>query len=408
MLDDFLVRALLAGIGLALVTGPAGCFVVWRHLAYFGETIAHSALLGVVLALVLRVDLVIGIFASACAVTLLMFYLQRRGTLPADTVLGLLAHGGLAVGLVTLAFFPHIRIDLQALLFGDILAVSRTDLAVIWGGGALVLAVLGRIWRPLLAATVNPDLATVAGLQPERTRLIFGLLMAAVIAGAIKIVGILLIVALLVIPPATARRFASSPEQMAVAAALAGVIAIAGGTVRLGSARHAVRPVDRRGRPAAVHGDPHPSPEGVTHRRLSPSPSRLAARPVGIDIAQRAASLPQHSEGLRSVRHLVRFPERSGLPKRTAVRFLRIDPRDELRDPARGFLGFNRQNSQRRERSSAPLDHAGLHVSGIDQAGGNTGREGPIEPMDQIGVGGPRLRGAPQPGRGEPGVAAAE
>ena len=229
MLDDFLVRALLAGIGLALVTGPAGCFVVWRHLAYFGETIAHSALLGVVLALVLRVDLVIGIFASACAVTLLMFYLQRRGTLPADTVLGLLAHGGLAVGLVTLAFFPHIRIDLQALLFGDILAVSRTDLAVIWGGGALVLVVLGRIWRPLLAATVNPDLATVAGLQPERTRLIFGLLMAAVIAGAIKIVGILLIVALLVIPPATARRFASSPEQMAVAAALAGVIAIAGG-----------------------------------------------------------------------------------------------------------------------------------------------------------------------------------
>ena len=120
-----------------------------------------------------------------------MFYLQRRGTLPADTVLGLLAHGGLAVGLVTLAFFPHIRVDLQALLFGDILAVSRTDLAVIWGGGALVLVVLGRIWRPLLAATVNSDLATVAGLQPERTRLIFGLLMAAAaaLAGVIAIAG---------------------------------------------------------------------------------------------------------------------------------------------------------------------------------------------------------------------------
>ena len=107
--------------------------------------------------------------------------------------------------------------------------MSRTDLAIIWGGGALVLVVLGRIWRSLLAATVNVDLATVAGMHPERTRMIFGLLMAAVIAVAIKIVGILLIVALLVIPPATARRFASSPEQMAVAAALAGVIAIAGG-----------------------------------------------------------------------------------------------------------------------------------------------------------------------------------
>ena len=229
MLDDFLIRALLAGIGLALVTGPAGCFVVWRRLAYFGETIAHSALLGVVLALVLQVDLVLGIFVSACLVTLLMFYLQGRGTLPADTVLGLLAHGGLATGLVIMAFFPNIRIDLQALLFGDILAVSRTDLALIWGGGMLVLAVLARIWRPLLAATVNVDLATVAGLRPERTRLIFGLLMATVIAVAIKIVGILLIVALLVIPPATARRFAVNPEQMALLAAAAGVLAIAGG-----------------------------------------------------------------------------------------------------------------------------------------------------------------------------------
>ena len=229
MLDDFLVRALLAGIGLALVTGPAGCFVVWRHLAYFGETIAHSALLGVVLSLVLQVDLVAGIFVSSCLVTLLMFYLQRRGTLPADTVLGLLAHGGMATGLVVMAFFPNIRIDLQALLFGDILAVSRTDLALIWGGGALVLAVLGRIWRPLLAATVNADLATVAGLQPERTRLVFGFLTATVIAVAIKIVGILLIVALLVIPPATARRFAVNPEQMAALAAAAGVLAIAGG-----------------------------------------------------------------------------------------------------------------------------------------------------------------------------------
>ena len=229
MLDDFLVRALLAGIGLALVTGPAGCFVVWRHLAYFGETIAHSALLGVVLALALQIDLVLGIFVSACLVTLLMFVLQRRGTLPADTVLGLLAHGGLATGLVILAFFPNIRIDLQALLFGDILAVSRTDLALIWGGGALVLVVLGRIWRPLLAATVNVDLATVAGLQPERTRLVFGFLTATVIAVAIKIVGILLIVALLVIPPATARRFAANPEQMAALAAAAGVLAIAGG-----------------------------------------------------------------------------------------------------------------------------------------------------------------------------------
>ena len=229
MLDDFLTRALLAGIGLALVTGPAGCFVVWRRLAYFGETIAHSALLGVAFAILVDLHLVVGIFVSASAIVLVMFFLERRDTLPVDTLLGLLAHGGLALGLVILAFVPTVRFNLHGLLFGDILAVSRTDLAIVWGGGAVALAVLWWIWRPLLAATVNADLATVAGLRPERARLLFGLLMAAVIAVAIKIVGVLLIVALLVIPAATVRRFASSPENMAVGAVGAGILAVAGG-----------------------------------------------------------------------------------------------------------------------------------------------------------------------------------
>ena len=229
MFDDFLVRALLAGIGLALVTGPAGCFIVWRRLAYFGETIAHSALLGVALAILIDFDLTIGIFVTASMVVLVMFYLESRDTLPTDTLLGLLAHGGLALGLVILSFFPNMRVDLQALLFGDILAVSRADLAVIWIGGALALGVLWRIWRPLLAATVSADLAKVAGMNPDRARLVFGIFLAGVIAAAIKVVGVLLIVALLVIPAATARRFASSPERMAIGAAAAGSIAVAGG-----------------------------------------------------------------------------------------------------------------------------------------------------------------------------------
>ena len=229
MLDDFFTRALLAGVGLAIVTGPTGCFVVWRRLAYFGETIAHSALLGVAVAIVLDIDLAIGIFAAASAVVLIMFYLERSDALPTDTMLGLLAHGGLSLGLVVLAFFPSMRFDLHALLFGDILAVTRADLLVIWVGGAGALGVLWWIWRPLLAATVSADLATVAGLQPERARLVFGFLVAAIISVAVKIVGILLIVALLVIPPATVRRFASSPERMAGAAAAAGIAAIVGG-----------------------------------------------------------------------------------------------------------------------------------------------------------------------------------
>lgn len=229
MLDDFFVRALLAGIGLALVTGPAGCFVVWRRLAYFGETISHSALLGVALAILIDLNLAIGIFAIASTVVLTMFFLERRDTLPTDTLLALLAHGGLALGLVILSFFPDVRVDLKALLFGDILIVSRVDLAVIWVGGTAALGLLAWIWRPLLAMTVSPDLATVAGLRPERARLMFGLLVAAAIAVAVKIVGVLLIVALLVIPAAAARRFASSPEGMALGAAIAGVLSVIGG-----------------------------------------------------------------------------------------------------------------------------------------------------------------------------------
>lgn len=136
---------------------------------------------------------------------------------------------GLSLGLVVLAFFPSMRFDLHGLLFGDILAVTRTDLVVIWAGGAGALVVLWWLWRPLLAATVSVDLAVVAGLRPEHARLLFGFLVAALISVAVKVVGILLIVALLVIPPATARRFASSPERMAGGAAAAGVLAIAGG-----------------------------------------------------------------------------------------------------------------------------------------------------------------------------------
>ncbi|MDE0250851.1 MAG: metal ABC transporter permease [Gammaproteobacteria bacterium] len=229
MLDDFFIRALLAGIGLALVTGPAGCFVVWRRLAYFGETIAHSALLGVALAMLFGFSLALGIFVTASAVVVVMFYLERHDTLPTDTLLGLMAHGGLALGLVILSFFPNIQLDLHALLFGDILAVTRADLVLIWAGGAVALAVLLWMWRPLLAATVSPDLATVAKLKPERAQLIFGILVAAIIAVAIKIVGVLLIVALLVIPAATMRRFASSPENMAVGASVLGMAAVAGG-----------------------------------------------------------------------------------------------------------------------------------------------------------------------------------
>ena len=229
LLDDFLVRALLAGVGVALVAGPLGCFVVWRRMAYFGDTMAHAALLGVTLGLALAVPFHIGVLAVTIAIAGALVLLERLRTIPSDTLLGILSHASLSVGLVAVGFMSWLRVDLMAYLFGDVLAVSRTDLAVVYGGGALVLGVLAFVWRDLLAATVDADVARAEGVRVERARLLFMLMMAAVIALAMKIVGVLLITSLLIIPAATARRFARTPEAMAVGAAIVGVLAVAGG-----------------------------------------------------------------------------------------------------------------------------------------------------------------------------------
>jgi zinc transport system permease protein len=229
MLDDFFVRAMLAGIGVALVAGPLGCFIVWRRLAYFGDTLSHSALLGVVLAFLLQINITFAVFGVCAAVALSVLALQRNASLSSDSLLGMLAHSSLALGLVALAFMSSVRIDLMGFLFGDILAVSHLDLAVIYGGGAVVILALLFIWRALFAATVNFDLAEAEGLRPDRANIVFMLLMAIVIAISMKIVGVLLITALLIIPAATARQLARGPEQMAVFAAALGAIAVVAG-----------------------------------------------------------------------------------------------------------------------------------------------------------------------------------
>ena len=226
MLDDFFTRAVIGGIGVALVAGPVGCFIIWRRLAYFGDTLSHSALLGVAMALLLELNITIVVFVVSVVVSLLLLVLQKRATLSSDALLGLLAHATLAVGLVVLAFMTWVRVDLMGFLFGDILAVTPMDIGVIWGGGIIVLAVLAYIWRSLFAATVNYDLATAEGERPDVANIVFMVLVAAVIAVSMKLVGVLLITALLIIPAATARRFSASPEQMAVIAALVGGLSV--------------------------------------------------------------------------------------------------------------------------------------------------------------------------------------
>ena len=226
MFDDFIVRAFAAGIGLAFITGPLGCFIVWRRLSYFGDTIAHSALLGVVIAYALDFNLIIAVFVVSCLLALSLLFLQRRTNLPDDALLGLLAHSVLAIGLVLLGILSFIRIDLMGLLFGDILSVNVTDLLFVWIGGSIVLIVLILIWRPLFAGTVNLELAKAEGLNPDLANAIFTLLIASVIAISIKIVGILLITGLLIIPASASRNLSSTPIQMAIISSIIGVASV--------------------------------------------------------------------------------------------------------------------------------------------------------------------------------------
>lgn len=226
MLDDFFTRAVIGGIGVALLAGPLGCFIVWRRLAYFGDTLSHSALLGVAIALLLELNITFTVFIISLGVAMLLLLLQRQARLSSNALFGLLAHATLAVGLVVLAFMTWVRVDLMGFLFGDILAINKADIITIWVGGLSVLIVLAVIWKPLFAATVNYEIAVAEGLKPDRANFFFMILMAAVIAISMKIVGVLLITALLIIPAATARRFSTTPEMMALVASIIGAASV--------------------------------------------------------------------------------------------------------------------------------------------------------------------------------------
>lgn len=228
MLDDFMLRAALAAVGTAATAGLLGSFVVWRRMAYFGDATAHAAILGVALALAFDVAVLAGVLGVAVVMAWVVWALTQRG-LAMDTGLGVIAHGALAVGLVAVALTPGARGNLEAYLFGDVLAVGRGDLAVIWGGGALVAAVLLWRWQRLVTATVSPELAHAGGIDPPREGLVLTLLLAVTVAVAIKVAGALLITALLIIPAAAARSLARTPEEMAAGAVGIGVVAALAG-----------------------------------------------------------------------------------------------------------------------------------------------------------------------------------
>ncbi len=223
---DFILYALLGGIGVAAVAGPLGAFVVWRRMAYFGDTLAHSALLGIALGVLFDINFNLAVITCCVLLAIILVSLQRQRLVATDTLLGIMAHSSLSLGLVAVALLDDVRVDLMEYLFGDLLAISPTDLLWIYIGGIAVLLILWKLWNPLLAITISEELAQVEGVPVTAIRLALMLLIAVVIAIAMKVVGILLITSLLIIPAAAARRLSSTPEQMAVIASLLGSVAV--------------------------------------------------------------------------------------------------------------------------------------------------------------------------------------
>jgi zinc transport system permease protein len=227
-MEPFLIRALAAGVGLAIIAAPLGCFIVWQRMAYFGETIAQASLIGIALGLLLQLNVTASALAVALAVALLLIVLARQKLVPLDSILGLLAHAALAVGVIATSLVRGPPVDLMGYLFGDIFAVTTGDLWWVYLGGAVVLATLGWLWQSLLAIAVHEELALAEGVKCDFVKGVFVVLLTLVIAVAMKIVGILLAIAFLIMPAAAARAFATTPEGMAAVAtfvAVAGVLA---------------------------------------------------------------------------------------------------------------------------------------------------------------------------------------
>ncbi|OBW93991.1 high-affinity zinc transporter membrane component [Gallibacterium genomosp. 3] len=226
---EIIFPAWLTGMILSLITAPLGAFVVWRKMAYFGDTLSHSALLGIALGIALNLNPYLAILILIVILALVLVWLENNTHFSVDTLLGIIAHTSLSLGVVTIGLIGGIRVDLMNYLFGDLLAINYQDLLWIGIGVVLVLAILCYYWSALISATVNPELAQIEGVNVKKGRVILMLLTAVTIALSMKFVGALIITSLLIIPAATARRFAKTPESMAFIAIAISMIAVTGG-----------------------------------------------------------------------------------------------------------------------------------------------------------------------------------
>ena len=223
---ELLWPAWLAGCLIALAAAPLGSLLVWRKLAYFGDSLSHATLLGVALSLWLHVPVWGGLVAVCVMLALVLASLLGKQQLPSDALLMAVSTTTLSAGLVVIGGMDGVRVDLLSYLFGDLLSIGATDLPVLAGGLMAVLAIVIYFWRDLLLAAIDEDLAAVEGLPVVKLRMLLLVLLALVVTVAMKAVGSLLITALLVMPTLVARPLVNTPTQMVLLAGLASMIAI--------------------------------------------------------------------------------------------------------------------------------------------------------------------------------------
>lgn len=229
IMSSFLLNALLAGAGLSLLLGPIGCFVVWRRISFIGDTLSHSAIAGVALALLSNVMPFWGILGVAVFVGVFLVLVRGQKWLPDDTWLAIMAHSLLAVGLVIFALAGGGASDLQSYLFGDILIISNSSLRELYMGLFLIAGAIILIWKDLVSITISPDLAAVEGVKIKLNEIVFMLSVALLVSLSVKVVGALLLTAMMIIPAASARILSQNPTQMIFSSMLFGIAAVVSG-----------------------------------------------------------------------------------------------------------------------------------------------------------------------------------
>ncbi|WP_053981742.1 iron chelate uptake ABC transporter family permease subunit [Marinagarivorans algicola] len=227
-MPDFLIYALISAFAIAIVAGPLGAFVVWQRLAYFGDTLAHGALLGVALGLFASINITLAITLCCLSLAAILLWLQRSPQLGDDSLLGLLSHSALAAGLVSVSLMGN-SVDLFSYLFGDLLTTDASDTILIVTVCMMVLGILCVFWRKLLLSVIDANLAKVEGIPVALMRALLLFAIAIVVAFAMRVVGVLLITAMLIVPAVASRRLTQSPESMAIGASIIGCIAVAMG-----------------------------------------------------------------------------------------------------------------------------------------------------------------------------------